>query len=329
MQTYALSKDRRSLLTGSHIKFRCRLASADGADTQRDFTGVYYPRWRALYLDEVRYIRHKVYQFPVYEFEVLTKADGDHYFATDFKEGEVLTFGSSQKGRDHVPRRFVITHVDKSNCHTEHKGMSRGTRTHISLSNGAQMLLERLRDGFIQRSGSVELGIKDAGRLFRHLDFSGERKLDPNEFRRACDVAGISQADYTPRDVDDLFEAFDRDSDGFISYEEFMNVFRGPMSERRKSLVQKAFRLVDYDNDGVISVHDLRVKYNANMHPDVLSGALTEAEALKGFIMTWDTQQPNGQITFAEFSDFYNGISAVVEDDEEFERIIRRSWSVL
>lgn len=45
---------------------------------------------------------------------------------------------------------------------------------------------------------------------------------------------------------------------------------KGSMSQGRKSLVREAFRRMDKNGDGTISVEDVRNIYDASRHPDVV-----------------------------------------------------------
>ena len=54
----------------------------------------------------------------------------------------------------------------------------------------------------------------------------------------------------TDSEIVTLFNAFDRNRDGTIVYDEFVRVLRGPMSNFRKKLVQQAFSKIDRDGNG-------------------------------------------------------------------------------
>lgn len=42
------------------------------------------------------------------------------------------------------------------------------------------------------------------------------------------------------------------------------------MNERRVQLVERAFRSIDKNGNGIIEVSDIKNSYNARKHPDVL-----------------------------------------------------------
>jgi hypothetical protein len=43
------------------------------------------------------------------------------------------------------------------------------------------------------------------------------------------------------------------------------------MNQFRTQLVQKAFQKIDFNGDGVLTVADIKGKYDASRHPDVKS----------------------------------------------------------
>lgn len=63
----------------------------------------------------------------------------------------------------------------------------------------------------------------------------------------------------------------------------------GPMNPRRVALVKKAFSVIDSDGSGVLDLNDIRGRYNAKKHPDVLSGKQTEEDILYEFLDTFET----------------------------------------
>ena len=68
--------------------------------------------------------------------------------------------------------------------------------------------------------------------------------------------------------------------DGTIDYDEFLRHVRGPMNERRKQLVNQAFKKLDKDASGIVDMDDIKGVYSAKSHPDVASGRRTEEEIL-------------------------------------------------
>ena len=86
-----------------------------------------------------------------------------------------------------------------------------------------------------------------------------------------------------------------------------------------------AFNKLDADGSGWIDINDIRGVYVANKHPDVLAGKKTEDQILQEFLETFETAHamknndaPNYVVTREEFDEYYNNISASIDDDAYF-----------
>lgn len=309
------------------IKFRCRIDNSDGQDVHRNFTGVYYPRWRALYLDEMRQILNQYQVVPIFPFDVYTKEDGSHFMSDDFQVGKAFNLGRSSAARDRAAKSYVITEVDDSNLRTPTTSDVRKFLVDKKLSPSTVDLLLKIRDAFTRRAGgAMELGIKDMGRRFRNVDANGDRRVSKSEFAKCLKDVHL---DISASELDAVFNAFDQNADGSVSFEEILSIVRGPMNERRKKAVADIFRKLDLDGDGNVTAQELRTRFNATEHPEVRRGELTAEQLTTAFLSVWDTRDKNGAISFAEFCDYYNGLSALVHSDDLFEAIVFSSWKVL
>lgn len=121
------------------------------------------------------------------------------------------------------------------------------------------------------------------------------------------------------------------------------------MSQAREAVIAAAFAKLDRSGDGVVTVGDLRGVYSGCTHPKVQSGQWTEEEVLRRFLDNFDSSQdgqvgPGGhvpcfypvsgphlepvcpQVTLAEFQDYYSGVSASMDSDEEFVAMMTSAW---
>ncbi len=60
------------------------------------------------------------------------------------------------------------------------------------------------------------------------------------------------------------------------------------MNNFRRSLCEKAFKIMDKDRSGVLNIDDIKGVYNAKKHPDVIKGKKTEDEVLGEFLDTFE-----------------------------------------
>ncbi len=91
--------------------------------------------------------------------------------------------------------------------------------------------------------------------IFDRMDFNGNGKLDFKEFEAALGAFGLF---LKVVEIQALIKYYDKDGDGSISYEEFISGLREELSERRKKMVFKAFRSLDKNNSGFITMSDIR-----------------------------------------------------------------------
>jgi len=57
----------------------------------------------------------------------------------------------------------------------------------------------------------------------------------------------------------------------------------------------KAFSIMDIDKSGILDINDIRQKYNAKMHPDVIAKKRTEDEILYDFLDTFEAHHSNNK----------------------------------
>jgi len=130
-----------------------------------------------------------------------------------------------------------------------------------------------------------------------------------------------------------VFQAFDRDGSGAIDYDEFVRGVRGEMNPFRKKIVMAAFKKIDKDGSGILDINDIKGTYNARSHPDVRSGKKTEDEVLGEFLETFEAHHSmNGQrdqrVTPEEFTEYYNNVSASIDNDQYFEMLMINAWKL-
>ena len=123
-----------------------------------------------------------------------------------------------------------------------------------------------------------------------------------------------------------------------MDYEEFLREIVGEMNPFRQELVKKAFAIMDVDHNGYIELSDIKQKYNAKKHPDVLMGRKTEDEVLYEFLDTFEAhyhaRHPESrashlrQIDMAEWLEYYNQVSMSIDNDEYFELMLTNAYNL-
>jgi len=127
----------------------------------------------------------------------------------------------------------------------------------------------------------------------------------------------------------------DRDGSGEIDYDELLRAIRGPMNEFRTNLVRQAFKKIDRDGSGLLDIEDIRGVYSAKTHPDVRAGKKSEEDVLCDFLETFemhhnisDKAVMDSKVTWEEFAEYYNNVSASIDKDAYFETMISNAWNL-
>jgi len=138
--------------------------------------------------------------------------------------------------------------------------------------------------------------------------------------------------------VKGLFKSLDFDGSGEISFDEFVRVVVGDMNQFRRSLVERAFKTLDINQDNAVDLEEFKGRYNATMHPDVRSGKRTEDEVIVEFMETFEKHNAmfaegkagrgDGRVTLEEFQEYYNNISCNIENDSYFDLMISNAWNL-
>lgn len=350
---------------GDYLLFHCELLSQHQNDVTRYFIGGYYPRWHSFYIEEVRPIignlgYTELKHFPTFALDVYRKPNGETYTTDDFQLGSVLVVSTPQNYRDDDTKRFKVVSVDYSHLRTATGRLppintssaanpdtmvltQTGIRVPVQISGQAQQLLLDLREAYVMHAGYgiPEIGIKAMGRPFRQYSADGKRYMsfagmvqlvrDSKAFGLSPSYEDVQKSNAGVKELAAiLYSAFPKESNGQIDYDMFMDFVRGHMNELRKKEVQKVFQHLDYDKDGNLTIKDLQACFNAHEHPVVVHDGLFRADALcRGFLTWWDEgNKMYGIIPYAEWLDYYNGLSAFVDNDAIFLGMLQNTWKL-
>jgi len=181
---------------------------------------------------------------------------------------------------------------------------------------------EDLKNALLAKGAS---SVANLAKTFREMDEDGSKNLSLSEFKKGVLGFGL---DLDPNDVRLLFNSFDKNGDGQLSYMEFMAVVRGELPPQRLRLIRQAFQVLDKTGTQTIDLEDVKQVYDPSNHPDVMSGSMSPDEALMQFLDTFDGHDHDGHVSFDEFMDYYSNVSASVDDDDTFECMLKTEWNL-
>ena len=192
-----------------------------------------------------------------------------------------------------------------------------------------EVLLQKFREKLLSRGARGIIGL---ARQFKIMDDNSNNMLEFPEFVKAIHDYRIEVPE---KDIGTLFATFDRDGNGAVDYDEFLRMVRGGMGDFRINIVKQAFEKLDKTGDGILEIEDIKGVYNPRNHPDVRMGKKTEEEVLGDFLSTFETHHSiikggagrDQRVTFEEFVEYYENVSASIDDDRYFELMMKNAWN--
>lgn len=112
-----------------------------------------------------------------------------------------------------------------------------------------------------------------------------------------------------------------------VSFDEFMRGVRGRVSARRMALISSAFHQMGGTYTRTVSPRELQRHYDATSHPEVQAGRCSEEEASDAFMRAVGGDRGEG-VAFEGFANYFKDLSASLESDEEFARMMQQAWGV-
>jgi len=219
--------------------------------------------------------------------------------------------------------------LDKQPPQPQKSPSKQPNQVEIRNPRSVQEILEKFREKLAARGVRGILGL---ARQFKIMDDDNSKFINYNEFRKACRDYRITVDD---KEIQLLYEAIDVDDSGEINYDELLRAIRGPLNSFRKGLVDQAWNKLDKDRNGVLDIDDIRDVYSAKQHPDVRAGKRTEDDVLGEFLETFEMHHnlktPSARdrrVTYEEFLEYYNNVSASIDDDRYFELMMTNAWKL-
>ena len=157
----------------------------------------------------------------------------------------------------------------------------------------------------------------------------------------------IFQTNYTSiplSDIKSIFSLFEINNEGQINnssenkikYDLLLKSLVGNITIKRRILIQKVFNTFSKEKKNKAMISEIKNKFNASRHPDVIKGIKTENKILGEFLDFLETFREynnnlhgfNFSMSFQEFFDFYSQISLSINDDKYFEMLLTNCWDL-
>jgi Ca2+-binding EF-hand superfamily protein len=162
-----------------------------------------------------------------------------------------------------------------------------------------------------------------------------EEKNNNLSFKQFNKFVNDFRLNITDEEKKKIFNNFDKNNTETINYTELVKGLVGEMNRYRNKIIEKVFEKLDKENTGKVSFDTIINSYDPYKHPQVLSGERNAQEVLCRFIDLFEyhfnllnPDKDNEEVTKDEFIEFYNYISACIDDDKYFENVMSRVWGL-
>lgn len=225
------------------------------------------------------------------------------YFAHDTwdhvsPEGRALMCGMLQK--DPINRCTAAQALQHSWVQTlarNSKNMNLHSEVVTNLSDFMnEASLKKMALNVVAREMS-ESDIEDLKKLFQDFDINGDGTLTFEEMKRGIDRCQDSHQKKTGVDFLTLFEQIDTDGSGSVDYTEFLASSLDRQRYTQEAVLWKAFKSFDVDGSGAISSSELHQVLNQESVGKIMKKTVDELEAL---VIEVDLDG-DGEIDFDEF----------------------------
>jgi Ca2+-binding EF-hand superfamily protein len=190
---------------------------------------------------------------------------------------------------------------------------------------GVKLLIDKVKKALKLRGVN---SFFDLQKRFKIMDDDNSGSISFSEFKKAVKEIQALQ-DLTDGDIRIMFNYFDKDGSNSVDFNEFISGVRDPMNEKRLFYVKKVFQKFDSDNNGFIEINDVINVYDTSKHPEVIAKRKTKSQVLTEFLQNFEVDGAiDGKVTYDEFVNYYNNISASIDNDNYFELMICNAWHI-
>lgn len=201
-------------------------------------------------------------------------------------------------------------------------GTSKDARPHFDFSGIA--IIEDVREKMVDIGGAS--GFYELSRLLNLRKCGADGSISRMELADCLQQYGIDSNACSDVNMSLLQKAFDPLHNNKVDVAAFLaSLIKGTMSYERKLIVKETFhRFRGAQDMGYVSVGELVSHMIPSYHPEVIAGLLSEDYARDQFRLSFSQgEESEGYATFAEYLDYFKGVSLGIGDDHAFDMFMR------
>ncbi|KAK7151812.1 hypothetical protein R3I94_008228 [Phoxinus phoxinus] len=159
------------------------------------------------------------------------------------------------------------------------------------------------------------------GRDLQNLDI----KIDSVQQKVLLRQSLMEQLCLTQQDFEAVWRIVGRRAERRVHPADVMRAVTGEMSENRKAVFLKVYVKLDPNKTGSIFLSDIEKFYRGKQESDASHEAVPNSDIL-AFVR--EAGKVTKTVSYAEFEDYYEGLSIEISDDEEYINNLRATWSI-
>ena len=160
-------------------------------------------------------------------------------------------------------------------------------------------------------------------------------KITLNDF---INVLKIQHINFNIDDYQRIFNSFSNNK--FLDFYSFIRNYKKELNDKKLSVVEKVYSKLDSKGTDRVPLDFIKLKYNANNHPEVISGKKNEEDKLMEFLdcfslcydLLGNDNKAKGvygenEVDFETFANFYEYVSFIYPRDDMFENVVLSTWN--
>ncbi|KAI4897934.1 hypothetical protein NFI96_019834, partial [Prochilodus magdalenae] len=322
---HTMVKTHKSLTENrlSHkLCFHARILSRCGREACRELTGFFFACDQTLTVYEYRSFGKNRCSVLPFIARGVYRTRGRPYCLADISQGADLRFSTdmphmSESLRQRPSLTLRVTEVDEEAKRTllaqsgesEHCLSEEGINDEKTLRAVQVAVRDRLK-------GHAITALISLGRRLKSLDLMKNGLIGKVELRDCL----MEELSLSQQDFDAVYRIVGQQGGPLVDYAEMMRVVTGEMNEIRKAIFIKVYVKLDPNKSGCISLIDIKKFYSAKVEHDV--------EAKIDILTCMRSTERVTYVSYAEFEDYYEGLSIEIYSDQEYINILKSSWSI-
>lgn len=113
-----------------------------------------------------------------------------------------------------------------------------------------------------------------------------------------------------------------------VYFDNFLYAIRGSPNKERQTVIDLVFYKFDKNKTGIAETNELRKVFNCVKHPRYLMGDYNEDQIFYLYLKNFSNERLVKSVTKRQWDDYYAGVSATIDDDNHFIKIMKNQFKV-